>query len=84
MARHKKKNKPLWEEGYRKKCSACGSVKKVEHRKVELPMRDNNFNPREERKAVDIKGAVVYHYCSTECAGDSFVNNYTDLDFYNR
>ena len=80
----KRRDKPLWEEGYRKKCSVCGSIKPVQHRKVELPQRDNNFNPREEKKAVDIKGAVVYHYCSTECAGDSFVNNYTDLDFYNR
>ena len=80
----KRRNKPLWEEGYRKKCSVCGSVKKVEHRRVELPQRDNNFNPREEKKAGEIKGSVVYHYCSTECAGDPFVNNYTDLDFYNR
>ena len=80
----RKKNKPLWEEGYRKKCSVCGSVKKVEHRRVELPMRNNNFNPREERKAVDITGAVVYNYCSTDCAGQEFINNYTDLDFYNR
>ena len=37
-----------------------------------------------EKKAVDIPGAVVYHYCSTDCAGQEFINNYTDLDFYNR
>ncbi len=55
----KRRNKPLWEEGYRKKCSVCGSIKPVQHRKVELPQRNNNFNPREEKKAVDIKGAVV-------------------------
>ena len=81
MARHKR-NKGINFNGLRKKCSTCGSIKVVEHRKVELPMRNNNYNPREEKKAVDLPGAVVYHYCSTECAGDSFVYNYTDLDFW--
>jgi len=72
MARHKR-NKGINFNGLRKKCSVCGSIRKVEHRKVELPMRNNNYNPREEKKAVDLPGAVVYHYCSVECAGESFV-----------
>jgi len=29
----------------------------------------------------DIPGMEVRNYCSTECAGDEFVNHYTEEDF---
>ena len=83
----KRRNKPLWKEGFRKKCSTCGSIKQVQHRKVELLPNNRAFNPKETRKAHELPGAVVKHYSSREAAekvhGEgSFTNNYTEEDFY--
>jgi hypothetical protein len=78
----KRRNKPLWKEGFRKKCSTCGSIKQVQHRKVELLPSSRAFNPKETTPAHELPGAVVSHYCSVECAGDDYINNYTDENFY--
>ena len=84
MARYRR-NKGINLEGLRKKCSTCGKIKQVEHRKLEIPMRNNNYNPKEQKKAVDLPGVVVYHYCSLDCApGDvsNWTDTYTEEDFY--
>ena len=48
---------------------------------------NRNFNPKEQKKVIDIKGAIVRNYSSREAAekvhGEgSFTNNYTEEDFY--
>ncbi len=81
----KRRNKPLWKEGFRKKCSTCGSIKQVQHRKVELLPNNRAFNPKETRKVHELSGAVVKHYSSTDVAPggkDEWYNNYKEEDFY--
>ena len=85
MAR--KKNKGLNFDGLRRKCEDTGTVKQVVCRHIELPPSNRNFNPKEEKKVVDIKGAIVRNYSSREAAekvhGEgSFTNNYTEEDFW--
>lgn len=77
-----RRNKGINLEGLRKKCSTCGSIKQVQHRKVELLPSSRAFNPKETTPAHELPGAVVSHYCSVECAGDDYINNYTDENFY--
>jgi len=39
------------------------------------------YTPKTRKNRTDIPGVVIENYCSTECAGDEFVNNYTEDDF---
>ena len=83
----RKRNKGINLKGLRRKCSATGKIAQVEHRLIELPPSNRAFNPKETKKVVDTKGAVVKYYSSTEGAeaahGEgSFTNNYTEEDFY--
>tara|TARA_Y100001963_G_C6769801_1_gene444255 strand:+ start:2030 stop:2293 length:264 start_codon:yes stop_codon:yes gene_type:complete len=76
-------------ERIRRKCHTCGSIKWVEHRQFHIPTFDSQggikiptYNPNAKKpKHEDIKGVVVENYCSIECAGDDFINNYTEDDF---
>ena len=84
MAR--KKNKGINFQGLRRKCAATGRVAQVVCRYIELPTSNRTFNPKEDKKVVDLKGAVVYNYSSRELAEEihgegSFTNNYTEDDF---
>ena len=83
----RKRNQGINLEGLRKKCSDTGRVGQVEHIHIQIPPSNRNFNPKEEGKVVDIKGAVVNYYSSTEGAEavhgeNSFTNHYTEEDFY--
>ena len=83
----RKRNQGINLEGLRRKCEDTGTVKQVVCRHIELPPMNRNFNPKEEKKVVDIKGAIVRNYSSREAAekvhGEgSFTNNYTEEDFY--
>ena len=82
----RKRNQGINFEGLRRKCEDTGTVKQVVCRHIELPPSNRNFNPKEEKKVVDIKGAIVRNYSSREAAekvhGEgSFTNNYTEDDF---
>ena len=84
MARHRR-NKGINLKGLRRKCAVTGKVTQVEHRLIELPPSNRAYNPKETKKAIDIKGAVVKHYSSTDVAPggkDEWYNNYTDNDFW--
>lgn len=83
----RKRNQGINLEGLRKKCSDTGRVGQVEHIHIKIPPSNRNFNPKEEGKVVDIKGAVVNYYSSTEGAEEvhgegSFTNTYKEEDFY--
>jgi len=39
------------------------------------------YNPKTRKRREDIPGVVIENYCSIECAGDDFINNYTEDDF---
>jgi len=83
----RRRNQGINLKGLRKKCSDTGRVGQVEHIHIEIPPSNRAFNPKETKKVVDIKGAVVKYYSSTEGAeavhGEgSFTNNYTEADFY--
>jgi hypothetical protein len=78
----RKRLKPIKFNGLRKKCSSCGSIKEVQHRKVMLPQSNKAFNQKEQRKSTELPGAIVLHYCSIECAGTEFVNHWVEEDFY--
>ena len=83
----RKRNKGINLKGLRRKCSATGKIAQVEHILIELPPSNRAFNPKETKKAIDTKGAVVKYYSSTEGAeavhGEgSFTNTYTEEDFY--
>ena len=74
-------------EPYRRKCHTCGKVKTVKHRKTLLPCVSSEFKiPTYSKNATkknrtELPGVILEHYCSSECAGDGFVNNYTEDDF---
>lgn len=81
----RKRNKGINLKGLRRKCSATGKIAQVEHRLIELPPSNRAFNPKETKNVIDIKGAVVKHYSSTDVAPggrDEWYNNYTEEDFY--
>ena len=83
----RKRNQGINLDGLRKKCSDTGRVGQVEHIHIELPPSNRNYNPKEEGKVIDTKGAIVNYYSSTEAAeavhGEgSFTNTYTEEDFY--
>ena len=83
----RRRNQGINLEGLRKKCSDTGRVGQVEHIHIQIPPSNRNFNPKEEGKVVDIKGAIVRNYSSREAAekvhGEgSFTNTYTEEDFY--
>ncbi len=81
----RKRNKGINFNGLRKKCSTCGSIKVVEHRLVEVPPSNRNYNPKEEKKVHEQRDAVVTHYCSVECAPggvNEWHNHYTEEDFW--
>ena len=83
----RKRNQGINFEGLRRKCAVTGKVAQVVCRHIELPPSNRAFNPKETKKVVDIKGAVVYNYSSREAAekvhGEgSFTNNYKEEDFY--
>ena len=82
----RKRNKGINLKGMRRKCAATGKIAQVEHILIELPPSNRAFNPKETKKVVDIKGAIVRNYSSREAAekvhGEgSFTNNYTEDDF---
>ena len=86
MARHRR-NKGINLKGLRRKGAVTGKVTQVEHRLRELPPSNRNYNPKETRKVVDIKGAIVRNYSSREAAEavhgeNSFTNHYTEEDFW--
>ena len=86
MARHKR-NKGINLKGLRRKCSDTGRVGQVEHIHIQIPPSNRNYNPKETRKVVDIKGAIVRNYSSREAAEavhgeNSFTNHYTEEDFW--
>ena len=86
MARHKR-NKGINLKGLRRKCEDTGTVKQVVCRHIEIPPSNRNYNPKETRKGVDIKGAIVRNYSSREAAEavhgeNSFTNHYTEEDFW--
>ena len=68
-------------------CNTCGKVLVVKHRRTILPRVGSEFKiptynkNATHKKRTELSGAVVEHYCSIECAGDSFVNHYTPEDF---
>jgi|14_taG_2_1085336.scaffolds.fasta_scaffold37108_2 hypothetical protein len=75
-------------ERIRRKCHTCGSVKWVEHKLYKMPPFNSQggtklptYTPKTRKNRTDIPGVVIENYCSTECAGDEFVNNYTEDDF---
>ena len=83
----RKRNKGINFEGLRRKCAVTGKVAQVVCRHIELPPSNRAFNPKETKKVVDIKGAIVRNYSSREAAEKvhgkgSFTNNYTEEDFY--
>jgi len=83
----RRRNQGINLEGLRRKCEDTGTVKQVVCRHIELPPMNRNFNPKEQGKVVDIKGAIVRNYSSREAAekvhGEgSFTNTYTEEDFY--
>ena len=86
MARHKR-NKGINLKGLRRKCEDTGTVKQVVCRHIEIPPSNRIYNPKETRKVVDIKGAIVRNYSSREAAEavhgeNSFTNHYTEEDFW--
>jgi len=83
----RKRNQGINLDGLRRKCEDTSTVKQVVCRHIELPPMNRNFNPKEQKKVIDIKGAIVRNYSSREAAekvhGEgSFTNNYTEEDFY--
>jgi|TARA_Y100000015_G_scaffold9600_1_gene9099 hypothetical protein len=81
----RKRNKGINLKGMRRKCSATGKIAQVEHILIELPPSNRAFNPKETKKAIDTKGAVVKYYSSTDVAPggkDEWYNNYKEEDFY--
>jgi len=88
MRRGRPSNKRPIVEPYRKKCNTCGKVKTVKHRKTTIPAVENasykipTYNKNAtHKKRTELPGVVFEHYCSSECAGDGFVNHYTEEDF---
>ncbi len=71
----------------RRKCAECGKVRVVKHRRWKIPTNSSEFNipiynkNANHKKREDVKGNEVKNYCSIECAGDSFLNKYTEDDF---
>ena len=63
----------------RRKCFGCGSIKKVEHRHIQLPENWSAGNKEISRE--DIPGVIIHNYCSSDCGGDMFINHYTEDDF---
>ncbi len=58
----------------------------MEHIHIKIPPSNRNFNPKEEGKVVDIKGAVINYYSSTEGSDKvngegSFNNTYKEDKF---
>jgi len=81
----RKRNKGINLKGMRRKCAATGKIAQVEHILIELPPSNRAFNPKETKKAIDIKGAVVKYYSSTDVAPggkERWYNNYKEEDFY--
>ena len=81
----RKRNKGINFEGLRRKCAVTGKVAQVVCRHIELPPSNRAFNPKETKKAIDIKGAVVKYYSSTDVAPggkERWYNNYKEEDFY--
>lgn len=74
-------------EPYRRKCATCGKVRLVKHRKQTIPTAASEYKiptynkNATHKKRTEVPGVVTEHYCSIECAGDSFVNTYTEDDF---
>ncbi len=75
-------------EPIRRKCHTCGSIKLVEHRLFTMPPFNSQggtklptYTPKTRKRREDIPGVVIENYCSVECAGPDFVNNYTEDDF---
>lgn len=71
----------------RRKCATCGKVRVVKHRSWSIPAVSSEFNiPTYNKNAnrknrEDQPGVSVKNYCGIECAGDSFINKYTEDDF---
>ena len=81
----RKRNQGINFVGLRRKCEDTGTVKQVVCRHIELPPSNRAFNPKETKKAIDIKGAVVKYYSSTDVAPggkERWYNNYKEEDFY--
>ena len=83
----RKKNKSINLEGLRRKCVDTGRVGQVAHIHIEVPPSTKNYNPKEEKKVIDSKDAIVTYYSSTEAAEavhgeNSFTNHYTEEDFW--
>ena len=55
----RRRNQGINLKGLRKKCSDTGRVGQVEHIHIEIPPSNRAFNPKEDKKVVDIKGAVI-------------------------
>jgi len=72
-------------EPVRRKCATCGKIKLVEHREWSIPEAKTQVtyvsNPKKRKLRKDMPGVTVTNYCSVECAGPEFVNNYTEDDF---
>ena len=72
-------------EPVRRKCATCGKIKLVEHRSWTIPPAKTQTtyvsNTKKRKLRKDMPGVSVTNYCSIECAGDDFVNNYTERDF---
>ena len=80
MARPKYRNKLLTIPSMRKKCNTCGSIKEVQHRHITLPM--DLPKTKKFKDYVDMPNTTILNFCSVECAGDDFINNYEPEDFY--
>ena len=83
----RKRNQGINLDGLRRKCSDTGRVGQVEHIHIQIPPSNRNYNPKETKKVVDIKGAIVRNYSSREAAEavhgeNSFTNHYTEEDFW--
>ena len=80
MARPKYKNRLLTIPSMRKKCHTCGSIKEVQHRLIVVPK--DVPKTKKFKDYLDIPNVVIENYCSVECSGDEFINNYSPEDFY--
>ena len=87
MARPKGRDARPIVEPIRRKCSTCGKIKVVKHRSWKIPTNSSQFNipiynkNANHKKREDQTGTSVKNYCSIECAGDTFLNKYTEDDF---
>ena len=71
----------------RRKCHTCGKIRVVKHRSWSVPTMSSEFNipiynkNANHKNREDQPGTSVKNYCSIECAGDTFLNKYTEDDF---